>query len=47
MYMVNMLLGVPFIMKKVSCTLNKPLHYDHFFQFLMKTTIKSVFLMHA
>ena len=42
-----MLLGVLFIMKELSYILNKPLHYEYFFQFLIKSTIKSVFLMHA
>lgn len=44
---VRMLLGVLFIMKELSYILNKPLHYENFFQFLIKSTIKSVFLMHA
>lgn len=45
--MVNMLLGVLFIMKELSYTLNKPLPYEHFLQFLIKSAIKSVFLTHA
>ena len=46
-YSKRMLLGVLFIMKELSYILNKPLHYEYFFQFLIKSTIKSVFLMHA
>lgn len=33
------------VYNELGYTLNKPLHCEHFLQFLIKRTVKSVFLM--